>query len=149
MTAEEMWQAFAAKAGLPKGISFEAWAFGGDPDKLAMLAKTGVKTGTSSAFPLYGLEGEPLPEAGEYSVVLDSKGEAVCVIQTTRVYLTAFSEVDAGHAYKEGEGDQSLSYWRAVHEDFFAGKWQRLGLFLRGRCRWSARSSRLFIAEIG
>ena len=132
MTAERMWQAFAAKAGLPKGISFEAWAFGGDPDKLAMLAKTGVKTGTSSAFPLYGLEGEPLPEAGEYSVILDSKGEAVCVIQTTRVYLTAFSEVDAGHAYKEGEGDQSLSYWRAVHEDFFRREMAEAGLVFDG-----------------
>lgn len=130
MTAERMWQAFAAKAGLPKGISFEAWAFGGDPDKLAMLAKTGVKTGTSSALPLYGLEGEPLPEAGEYSVVLDSKGDAVCVIRTTKVYLAAFSEVGAGHAYKEG--DRSLSYWRAVHEDFFRREMAEAGLVFDG-----------------
>ena len=132
MTAERMWQAFAAKAGLPKDISFEAWAFGGDPDKLAMLAKTGVKTGSSSAFPLYGLEGEPLPEAGEYSVVLDSKGDAVCVIRTTKVYLAAFSEVGAGHAYKEGEGDRSLSYWRAVHEDFFRREMAEAGLVFDG-----------------
>ena len=25
----------------------------------------------------------------------------------------------AEHAYKEGEGDRSLEYWRKVHEEFF------------------------------
>ena len=31
-----------------------------------------------------------------------------------------FDEVSKEHAYKEGEGDRSLAYWRDVHEDFFA-----------------------------
>ena len=30
----------------------------------------------------------------------------------------------AQHAYKEGEGDKSLAYWRQVHEDFFT-EWMR------------------------
>lgn len=28
-------------------------------------------------------------------------------------------QVTAEHAYKEGEGDRSLAYWRTVHEKVF------------------------------
>ena len=83
MTAEQMWRDFTAARG-PVEADYEAWAFGGDPDGLAGLVLAGIKTATASAYPLYGLEGEPLPEAGEYSVILDSRGEAVCVIQIGR-----------------------------------------------------------------
>ena len=37
----------------------------------------------------------------------------------TRDALRRHFEVDAEHARLEGEGDQSLAHWRAVHEDFF------------------------------
>ena len=34
----------------------------------------------------------------------------------------------ADHAYKEGEGDKSLAYWRQVHEDFFKDCFGEAGL---------------------
>ena len=112
MTAEEMW--------LRSGLSgtYEAWAFGEAPDKLAALVLRGIKTATCSAYDLYEIEQEPLPRAGEYSVVLDSNDEAVCVIRTKKVYVERFDRVSADHAFKEGEGDRSLAYWREVHRDF-------------------------------
>ncbi|MDD6161129.1 MAG: ASCH domain-containing protein, partial [Oscillospiraceae bacterium] len=79
-------------------------------------------------YTLYELDGEPLPKEGAYSVVLDSADRAVCVIQTTRVYVTPFSQVSAEHAFKEGEGDKSLDYWRQVHRDFFIGELAAYGL---------------------
>lgn len=112
MTAEEMWK----RSGL-KG-TYEAWPFGEVPDKLAGLVVSGIKTATCSAFDLYQIEDEPLPKAGDHSVILDSKGEAVCIIKTVRTYVTEFDKVTADHAFKEGEGDRSLEYWRKVHEDF-------------------------------
>ena len=112
MTAEELWK----HSGLTG--TYEAWAFGDAPEKLASLVKDGIKTATCSAYDLYEAENESLPEVGEYSVILDSREEAVCIIQTTKVYVTAFDQVTAEHAYKEGEGDRSLDYWRKVHEDF-------------------------------
>ncbi|MCR4632782.1 MAG: ASCH domain-containing protein [Erysipelotrichaceae bacterium] len=112
MTAEEMWE----RSGL-KG-TYEAWSFGEVPDKLAGLVVSGVKTATCSAFDLYRINNEPLPKAGDHSVILDSKGEAVCIIKTVRTYVTGFDKVSADHAFKEGEGDRSLEYWRRVHEDF-------------------------------
>ena len=122
MTAQEMWNA--------SGIQdeYEAWAFGDDPDTLAELVRTGVKTATASAYPFYELEGEDLPKAGEYSVILDTKDEAVCIIRTTKVYVTSYRDVTAEQAWKEGEGDRSLSYWRRVHEAFFRKELEEAGL---------------------
>lgn len=114
MTAEELWKR--------SGISgtYEAWTFGEAADKLAELVIRGIKTATCSAYDLYGIEGEPVPEAGEYSVILDSKDEAVCIIRTTKVTVVPFNAVSEEHAFKEGEGDRSLEYWREVHESFLS-----------------------------
>lgn len=113
MTAEEMWE----QSGLQG--TYEAWAFGGAPDKLAGLVLKGIKTATCSALALYEAEGEEIPKEGDYSVILNADGDAVCIIQTTKIYLSSFNDVTADHAYKEGEGDRSLDYWRRVHEEFF------------------------------
>ena len=127
MTHQEMWA--ACKAVNPNaGEDYMAWAYGDDPDRLAELTRTGVKTATASAGVWYEGGGEPMPKAGEYNVILNSRDEAVCVTHTTRVYTMPFCEVTAGHAYKEGEGDRSLAYWRKVHEDFFRAELEEAGL---------------------
>lgn len=127
MTAQEMWEAFVKEQNITE-TEYEAWAFGDDTDGLAELVKQGIKTGTSSAYPLYQIDGEPLPEASGYSVILNSKDEAVCIIENTKVYVLPFCEVSAEHAYKEGEGDRSLKYWRKVHEEFFTECMAEAGL---------------------
>ena len=127
MTHQEMWAAYQA-VNPAAGEEYEAWAYGADPDTLAELTRTGVKTATASAGPLYELEGEPLPRAGEYSVILDSRDQAVCVIRTTRVYTVPFDQVSAEQAFREGEGGRTLAYWRKVHEDFFRKKLSEAGL---------------------
>ena len=116
MTAEEMWE----RSGLTG--RYEAWAFGEAPDKLAELVLRGVKTATCSSYDLYEADGEPLPKEGDYSVILDSEGSAVCVIRTTKVHVEEFRRVSEEHAYKEGEGDRSLEYWRKVHESFLTNE---------------------------
>lgn len=121
MTAEEMWE----RSGLAG--SYEAWAFGEAPDKLAELVVSGVKTATCSSYDIYGASGEPIPRAGDYSVILDARGQAVCVVRTLRVTIAAFCEVTADHAHKEGEGDRSLEYWRAVHESFLTRELASIG----------------------
>ena len=118
MTEKVLWQAFCAEKGIAD-CEYEAWAFGVDADLLARLVADGEKTATASAYPLYAVDGEPLPKTGEYSVILDSRDNAVCVIQTTKVSVIPFDQVGEDHAGKEGEGDKSLAYWRQVHEDVF------------------------------
>ena len=116
MTAEELWK----RSGLSG--NYEAWAFGEAPDKLADLVVQGVKTATCSAYDLYQNNNEPLPQAGDYSVILNSNDEAVCVVKTLKIYVTEFKNVSAEHAYKEGEGDRSLEYWREVHINFLTNE---------------------------
>ncbi len=112
MTAEELWE----QSGLAG--TYEAWAFGEAPDELADLVVQGIKTATCSAYDLYRINNEPLPKEGDYSVILNSREEAVCIIQTRSVYVTEFDKVSEEHAFQEGEGDRSLEYWRKVHESF-------------------------------
>lgn len=127
MTAQEMWNRYAGEAGI-ENTDYEAWAFGEMPDELAALVVRGRKTATASAYPLYALEQEPLPRAGEYSVILGGREQAVCIIQTTKVYVAPFREISAEHARREGEGDLSLAHWRKVHERFFREELAEAGL---------------------
>lgn len=129
MTAEELWK----ESGLIG--EYSAWSFGDDADQLAELVKDGTKTATCSLFCFYELEEEPLPEVGEYSVILDSNEEAVCIIQTTKVYITTFDEVGEEHAFKEGEGDRTLAHWKKVHHDFFTEELETIGKTLDGKTK--------------
>ena len=127
MTDLELWKEFSEKHGIDD-VGYEAWAFGVDADKLAFLVANGEKTATASAYPLYEVDGEELPRENEYSIVLDSKENAVCIIRNVKVTVVPFCEVSAEHAYKEGEGDKSLKYWRDVHEKVFSEWMSEAGL---------------------
>ena len=122
MTAEEMWRSCRING------EYQAWSFGGEPDKLADLVKNGIKTATCSALVFYENDGEAMPKTGDHSVILDSNGDAVCVIRTKKVYIEEFGRVSEDHAFKEGEGDRTLAYWRQVHEKFFTDELKTIGM---------------------
>jgi uncharacterized protein YhfF len=124
---ESFWRDFADASRVDAGYS--AWAFGSDDDpglqaKLGFLVRDGPKRATTGLLSDYEQEGEALPEAGDYSVILDGRGGPLCIIRTTHVELRPFGEVDAEFARVEGEGDRSLDYWRRAHLRFF----DRLGI---------------------
>ena len=99
----------------------DAFAFGDSPemaDRLGRLVYDGIKTATTSALWSYE-SGEPLPQAGELSVVLGGDKQPLCVIEMLEVRVIPFAEVDAAFAFDEGEGDRSLDYWREAHRQFF------------------------------
>jgi uncharacterized protein YhfF len=99
------------------------FAFGDNPalaDHLLELVIGGVKTATCST------EDEPnTSRPGEQWIVLDSRGEPRCVIETIEVTYRRFDLVDASFAHDEGEGDLSLAHWRRAHRAYFG----RLGRF--------------------
>ena len=95
---------------------------------LSDLVVKGIKTATSSGFVFYELENELLPKVGEYNIILDSKGEAVCIIKTIKVEVVPFCCISKEHAYKEGEGTKTLEYWRISHKDFFSKELFKFGL---------------------
>jgi uncharacterized protein YhfF len=102
---------------------YDAFVFGDSPgmaDELAALVASGRKRATTSLLAEYEAEGEPLPRVGAYSVVLDGRGEPVCMIRTSEVAVRAFRDVDEAFAHDEVEGDLSLGYWREAHRSFFS-----------------------------
>ncbi len=113
-----------------KDLEYTAWAFGNTSemaDNLGDLVKRGVKIATASLAWAYQADGEPYPDVGELSIILDGRGDPMCIIETTDVEVLAFNAVDEKHAYEEGEGDRSLDYWREVHWAFFAEECKSIG----------------------
>ncbi len=137
MNDVDLWNKFCLEKNISINTPYEAWPFGGNPDKLAKLVLDGVKTATASLYDLYFVdkESEPLPKIGDYSVILNSKNEAVCIIQTTCLNIVPFDEVSAEHAYKEGEGDRSLAYWQKVHKEFFEDEIKNYNLIFTSKSK--------------
>jgi len=119
-SVEELWAAFLeARPGVagPED-AYSAWHFcdnQADADELAELVLAGRKRATAGALWSYEAEDEPVPQAGDFSVVTDWSGAARCVIRTVSVEVVAFDAVGEGFAAAEGEGDGSLGFWREAH----------------------------------
>lgn len=118
---EQFWAQASGAIGLD-GPRPPAWAFGDSPqlaDELLALVLDGTKTATAGALWHYEADDEPVPSAGEMSIVLDGSGVPRCLIRTTEVRVVAFDAVDAEFARDEGEGDRTLASWRDAHERYF------------------------------
>ena len=127
-TAEELWSQFVASEGIDESESYRAWSFSGDTDALVKLVMQGKKTATSSAHARYAVEKTELPRVGEYNVLLDSCGNAMCITRTLKVYVLPFSKITEEHAALEGEGDGSLRQWQKTHKAFFTKELARIDL---------------------
>lgn len=98
-----------------------AWSFGASPeeaDELLALVLAGTKTATSSAAAPYAELDEPVPVAGDLSIILDGHGRPRALVVTIEVSIVALRDVDDEHAAAEGEGQGTLAQWRETHEAF-------------------------------
>lgn len=114
---EAYWQAFCEEENLGSIRYKEAFQFGAHADWLAGLVVDGTKTATCSSHPLYELEGEPLPEVGDYQIVLNSQDEPVAIIQSYAIDIQPFKDVPVDFALAEGEG--TYEQWKEGHLQFF------------------------------
>ena len=102
------------------GLPVEEYGFPGPlRDALVGAILDGRKTSTTSLVVQYELDDEPLPVVGEHGVVVDSSGRPVCITEVTEVRVMPLGAVDAAHVVDEGEGYQTVSDWRAGHEEFW------------------------------
>ncbi|ADD41102.1 ASCH domain-containing protein [Stackebrandtia nassauensis] len=88
-------------------------------DKLVAAILDGSKTSTTGILADYELSGDPLPQPGEHSVLVDSADQPVGIIEVTEVKTAPLSDVDLAHVIDEGEGNTSVADWRADHESFW------------------------------
>jgi len=130
---QRMWDEFRA-AGHPEVQLASAFAFGDSTelaDELADLVLNGPKRATAGLVLEFERDGEPLPRAGDHSIVLNGRGRPVCVIRTTDVEVKPLNQVDEQFAWDEGEGDRSLAWWRAAHDRYFIRQCDQLGVPFR------------------
>ena len=131
---EHYWYAFLSS--LPAnskyfGKTYVVEGFGDNPmlaEELAQLVVSGIKTGTCSALWEWEAEGNPIPQPGLISIVLDGQDQPICIIETTEVLVCRFNAVDEEFARAEGEGDLSLEYWREAHTKFFSRVLPKVGM---------------------
>ncbi|MET9305714.1 ASCH domain-containing protein [Streptomyces cellulosae] len=97
-------------------------------DRLVAAVLDGSKTATTGLVAEYEREGEPLPEVGDRSVLVDSGGRPVAVLEVTDVRVVPLARVDLAHAVDEGEGHGGVDEWRAGHERFWGGEEMRAAL---------------------
>jgi uncharacterized protein YhfF len=132
LAAGNYWQIFLdSHPEVPQGTPYQVWHFGNTAEmanELAQLVISGKKFATASLASVNELKPDEAPIPDGYSVVTDLRGEPKCVIQTTEIRHIPFEEVDPQFASDEGEGDQSLEYWREVHHKYFTREAAELGL---------------------
>ena len=120
LTAEDSIERFVRESGL--GITeYDAYSYGYPEmaDEILEALLRGDKRATTGLHCLYALENEPLPQVGDYSVILDSKGLPHCITRITKIEITPFRDISEEYAFIEGEGDKSLKYWRDAHREVF------------------------------
>jgi uncharacterized protein YhfF len=111
-----------------KAYTAEGW--GDSPemaDELGELIARDIKTATCSALWEWEAEGKPIPQKSQITVVLDGRGNPLCIIETTEATVRKYNQVDSDFAQAEGEGDFSLEYWREAHKNFFSRTLSKIG----------------------
>lgn len=130
-SVQRFWEEFCeSNPEINSDAAFQVWHFGlgrEDASELCDLVLQGKKTATASIAWEYEFKQEDTPVLNGYSVVTDFDGNPKCILQTTELRVLPFNEVDAQFAFDEGEGDQSLDYWREVHWDYFSRRCAEIG----------------------
>ena len=103
--------------------ALDRFSFGDSPalaDELADLVLSGRKRATC-----WAVTDGPITNVGKRMVMLDGAGNPRAVLETVELVQRRFSEIDEAFAFDEGEGDRTLTYWRAAHQRYF----ERRGTF--------------------
>ena len=109
--------------------NLEKWHFGRTENmanSLLGLVLEGKKCATASSLFAYEMECEPIPTAGEVSVITYWDGTPGCVIETTEVRIIPYREMTYDIAKLEGE-DESLESWQKNHARVFKEEGKKLG----------------------
>src|SRR5262245_8722040 len=96
-------------------------------DRIAMLISAGIKTTTSSLLWSQQKHQWVLEKPGDKSIVLDSKKNPVCIIETQKVFVRPFDQVDAEFVYHYGEGDRTMAFWNKNMWEYYQEECQALG----------------------
>jgi uncharacterized protein YhfF len=125
----DFWDMVKAKTGII-GNFVDAWGFGDAPelmDELLGYVLEGIKRTSTDLLKESELEGWPNSREGEYNIILNGKDQPVAVIKTVSVRRVKYQDVDADHAFWEGEGDRTLETYFLEHDKYYKRRGEALG----------------------
>lgn len=123
------WKVFIAATG-DVADDYTVVAFGHTQemaDELVALLLSGRKRATTSLRLEYTAGIEPLPQTGDFVVVVDGRGSPRYIWRTTEIVVKPLVDVDDAFAWDEGEGDRTRDWWLSAHRKYFASQAQREG----------------------
>lgn len=130
MKVDEFWNEFLLKTGKDKNLKYlEAFHFEQTEalaNELLNLVLSGQKKATASSLKYYEINGERIPQRGDYSIVTDWDGNPKCVIETTNVTILPYKDITFEVCSREGE-DDNLESWQRGHKRFFEAEGKELG----------------------
>ena len=97
-------------------------------EMLLRLVKDGGKRATARVDIEFEMYGTPRRGPGDLWLVTDTTGDPACLIRITDVQAWPFLDVPLSFARREGEGDNTLEYWRKVHKDYFVLQCEQWGV---------------------
>ena len=116
---EEFWAAYKAAAKLMHD-RYTVVEMGDSPDvalEPTKLMLAGTKRATASLVRDFEITGKPLPQPGDYVIVVDSACKPRCIWQTIEVTIKPLIEVDEAFAWDECEGDRVSRLIRSSNLD--------------------------------
>lgn len=130
MTVDEFWNEFLTETGKDKSVKYiESFHFELTEklaNELLELVLSGQKKATSSSLWSFKVNGERIPEVGDYSIVTDWDGNPRCIIETTAVTRLPFKDMTYDICKREGE-DDNLESWQRGHKKYFTEEGKVVG----------------------
>ena len=93
-----------------------------DADECAELVVRKIKQATSPSVWWFKKNNEPFPKIGDLAIVTNWNGVPKAIIRTTKVEIVKFKNITSEYAQVEGEGDQTLNYWKKTHWDYYTNE---------------------------
>ncbi len=90
-------------------------------DKLTSLAIGGGKVVTTDLLANYEIEGEPVEQPGDISILLDSEERPLAMIEDVRSTVIRLADMTDEDAIDEGEGYADAAAFRVSHEEHWNG----------------------------
>ncbi len=125
----DFWERAKKATGI-EGEFVDAWGFGDNPelvDELLGYIIQGIKRTSTGLVKENELEGWPVSKEGDYDIILDGRDKPVLVIKTVSLRRVKYRDVDAEHAYWEGEGDRTLETYFREHDKYYKRRGEALG----------------------
>jgi uncharacterized protein YhfF len=112
------------------GDFVDAWGFRDNPelvDELLGYVLEGIKRTSTSLVKETELEGWPIDKVGDNNIILDGQDNPAVVIKNVSVRRVKYRDVDADHAFWEGEGNMTLETYFMEHDKYYKRRGEALG----------------------